>query len=331
MNFEEIVDQFNDGEFDAELYFNDYNTFFNVLNKRDLISRVDIDNIDIQNHLLIYLYENNRAEFYEFVVSKLSDIDMDENGNIYLDLSERSELSGLFCERNSRNEISRDTIESVLGGNSEFYFYDTYEDVYLNVIRDLDSKNIKLLQEYIIESLKNEKIEPGTDELYIIADNQGHPEYLILDDLVTIQTIIDDEESMNYLLDNYLEDLNSDLRNIYSNAYNSAYEAMIYDDIWDELQTYVNGRGKDYIYPHRFKKDKMTERFRVPVASNFDNVILDYLDSNKNFGSRGLLEYWGDYIPIVANESDCLSVWGNDSPDYSRITENINEIFPDYI
>jgi hypothetical protein len=81
----------------------------------------------------------------------------------------------------------------------------------------------------------------------------------------------------------------------------------LYENIFSELQEYINGNGEYYSKPHRFKKDTMTQRFRVPVASNFDEIILDYLISNKNRGSRGLLEYWGDYIPIVQDEQDCLT------------------------
>jgi len=330
MNFEEIVDQFNDGEFDAELYFNDYNTFFNVLNKRGLIPLIDIDNSNVQNHLLIYLYEKDRPRFYDFVQSQLSDIVIDKNGNIYLDLNNKFELSEFFC-KNSRNSISRDYIESVLDGESyESYYDDTTNDVYDDVIENLNPKNTKYLQEYIVENLKNEKIEPETDKLLTIAENQGHPEYFTVDDLITAQDIISDEESMNFLLENNLNDLKYVLYNVHSSAYNDAYYSMIYNNIWDELQTYVNGDGEFYNYPHKFKKGVITQRFRIPVASNFDNVILDYLDSNKNFGSRGLLEYWGDYMRIV-EEEDCLTVSINDYPSFREVDDIINEIFNDYI
>ena len=36
MEFQDIIDQFNDGEFDAEVHFGDYNTFFTFLNKTTL-------------------------------------------------------------------------------------------------------------------------------------------------------------------------------------------------------------------------------------------------------------------------------------------------------
>ena len=136
---------------------------------------------------------------------------------------------------------------------------------------------------------------------------------------------------MNYLLDTYLEDLKSELKSIHRNAYNQAYETELYRKIFSELQEYINGNGKYYSKPHRFKKDTMTQRFRVPVASNFDEIILDYLISNKSRGSRGLLEYWGEYMLIVQDEQNCLTVDSPDYADFREVENNINEIFTDYI
>ena len=331
MDFQEIIDDFNNGDFDAELFFGDWNTFFSVLDKRGLISQIDLENTEVQNSLLIWLYGRDRKRFHEFVVDKLSDVDMDENGVIYLDLDDRSELSNFFCE-SSRNGLSKGYVEDILSGENDLYIYDdTTDSVYRDVIEGLNPKNMKHLREYIVENLKGQKIETETIELADIAREQGHPEYVTVDNPMTAQTIIDDKESMNHLLDTYLEDLKSELESIHRNAYNQAYESETYENIFSELQEYINGNGEFYSRPHRFKKDTVTQRFRVPVASNFDEIILDYLISNKNRGSRGLLEYWGDYMPIVQDEQNCLTVHPPEYADYRQVEENINEIFTDYI
>lgn len=331
MDFQEIIDDFNNGEFDAELFFGDWDTFFSVLDKRGLISQIDLENTEVQNSLLIWLHGRDRKRFHEFVVDKLSDVDMDENGVIYLDLDDRSELSNFFCE-SSRNGLSKGYVEDILSGEGDFYHYDnTTDSVYRDVIEGLNPKNMKRLREYVVENLKGQKIETGTIELEDIAREQGHPEYVTVDNPMTAQTIIDDKDSMKYLLETYLQELNDELMSIHINAYNQAYESETYENIFSELQEYINGNGEFYSRPHRFKKDTVTQRFRVPVASNFDEIILDYLISNKNRGSRGLLEYWGDYIPIVQDEQDCLTVNSPDYPDFRKVEENINEIFTDYI
>lgn len=331
MNFQEIIDQFNEGEFDAELYFNDYETFFNVLERRGLINQIDIDNSEVQNSFLIWLHSRDRKKFLEFVEDKLSDIFIDKNGIVYLDLDDRSELTNFFCDR-SRHGLSYFSINSILSGESdEFWFDETTDSVYRDVIEGLNPKNMKHLREYVVESLKGQKIETGTIELEDIAREQGHPEYVIVDNPTTAQTIIDDKDSMEYLLETYLEELNDQLLSIHRNAYSQAYESELYREIFSELQEYINGNGEYYSLPHRFKKDTMTQRFRVPVASNFDEIILDYLISNKNRGSRGLLEYWGNYISMVQDEQDCLTVNAPDYPDHREVENNVNEIFTDYL
>jgi hypothetical protein len=333
MDFQEIIDDFNNGEFDAELFFGDWNTFFSVLDKRGLISQIDLENTEVQNSLLIWLHSKDRKRFYEFVIDKLSDVDIDENGTIYLDLDDRSELSNFFCE-SSRNGLSKGYIEDILSGENDLYLYDdTTDSVYRDVIEGLNLKNMKYLSKHMVENLKGQKIETRTIELEDIAREQGHPEYVTINDSITAQTIIDDKESMNYLLDTYLEDLKSELESIHRNAYNQAYESELYGKIFSELQEYINGNGEYYSQPHRFKKDTMTQRFRVPVSSNFDfdEIILNYLISNKNRGSRGLLEYWGEYMLIVQDEQDCLTVHPPEYADYRQVENNINEIFTDYI
>jgi len=332
MDFQKIIDDFNDGEFDAELFFGDWNTFFTILDKRGLINQIDIENTEVQNALLIWLHGRDRKRFLEFVEDKLSDIFVDENGVVYLDLDERSDLANFFCERNRNYGLSTYYINTILSGeNDAFFNYDTTDSVYRDVIEGLTPKNMKHLREYVVENLKGQKIKTETIELEDIAKEQGHPEYVTVDDSITAQTIIDDKESMNYLLETYLEELNDELLSIHNNAYNQAYESELYGKIFSELQEYINGNGEYYSQPHRFKKDTMTQRFRVPVASNFDEIILDYLISNKNRGSRGLLEYWGDYIPMVQDEKDCLTVDTPDYPDFREVENNINEIFTDYI
>ena len=43
------------------------------------------------------------------------------------------------------------------------------------------------------------------------------------------------------------------------------------------------------------------------------------------------LEYFGNFIGILEENGECLSVWAPDYPDSSEIDKNINEIFGDYI
>jgi len=334
MEFEEIIDDFNNGYLDVEKYFNDYNTFFNVLKKRGLMSQLDVKasgSEDWQNEYLIWLYENDGEKFYRDVVMLLdNDLEMDENGKIYYVTNDRGELSKLFCS--SRNDISQDTIEQILSGDGDIWepYWNTTDDVYRDVIEELTPDNDKRLQEYVVDSLKDNQIEPETEELELIASEQGHPEYALVTP-ENVKRIIDDRETMEYLFVNGLEDLKSELYSIHSNSYNSAYESEVWDEIWSEIQEYFDGKGEWISRPHRYKKDTNVEFFKIPVGGNFDTVVLDFLNLNKRFGNSGTLEYHGSYVGILSDSVDCLSVRVPDYPDSREIDKNINMYFQDYI
>lgn len=329
MDLEKIIDNFNNNEYDITSYFGGYKTFFNFLNKRGLISKVDIYNPEYQNHYLMWLHDEDFKQFNKFVVDILSDLVMDEDGKIYLDISDRSELSELFCTR-GRNTLSIAQVANLLRGDSEYWFDYSTNDIYRDVISELNPKNMKILEQHIVDSLKNVEVEPKTELLRELSKEQGSADLVKIDSSI-ISDIIDDEDTINYLLENYLDELNGNLNSLHSQAYTTAYEDQMYSAVMNELQEYFDGYGEFYSRPHSFKKNTMTERFRIPVASNFNDIIMDYLDQGKNSLSRGSLEYFGSYISLVQDSQDCLSVYPDDYPDSSKVDTLVNELFTDYI
>jgi len=329
MDFQVLIDDLHDGGDLAKSFFGDFQTFFAVLDKRGFLDQIDIEDSEIQNELLLFLKKSYPQQYNQFIMDKLTDLEIDEDGRVFLDLSDQSELSELFCD-NSRNGLSRSMVEEILNGEFDNWFDYTTDSVYDDVISELTPKNHKILADYIVNSLQNTQISPETEVLSEIAIEQGHPEYVTIDSSV-VKTILDDKETMSHLLSEELQDLNNNLDSIHSNAYSSAYESASIDSIWSELQEYVEGKGQFYSIPHRFKKDTMTQRFTIPVSSNFHGIIEDYLRDKANRGNRGLLEYYGSYISLLADNFDCLTVHGPDYPDYREIKNNINEIFTDYL
>lgn len=334
MDFDDIIEKFNNGDLSVEKYFNDYDTFFSILKRRGLMSEIDPKNASgseiWQNNYLLWLYENDIKKFFDDVVLLLNnDLTMDENGNIFLEISDIGDLASLFCS-NYRTDLSTETIEKILSGNGDYYesYSNTTDNVFSDVIEELTPENDRRLQEYIVNMLKNSQISTESGELELIASEQGHPEYATITP-ENVKRIIDDEESMDYLFKNGLEDLESELYSIHSNAYNSAYEEELYDSIFSKIQKYFDGNGQFTSRPHAYKKDTMKEFFRIPVGNNFGNVILDYLQHNKSGGST--LEYWDSYLSLLGDSVDCLSVYPPDYPGSRKVDKNINEYFKDYI
>lgn len=330
MDFQELIDDLHDGGDLAKSFFGDFQTFFAVLDKRGYLDQIDIEDSEIQNELLLFLKKSYPQQFNQFIMDKLTDLEIDEDGRVFLDLSDLSDLSELFCDRSSRDGLSRAMVEEILNGEFDNWFEYTTDSVYDDVISELNPKNHKILADYIVNSLQNTRISPETEVLSEIANEQGHPDYVTVDSSV-VETILDDKETMTHLLSEELQGLDNSLYSIHINAYSSAYESEVINSIWSELQEYVEGKGQFYSIPHKFKKDTVIQRFTIPVASNFHGIIEDYLRDKANRGNRGLLEYYGSYISLIADNFDCLTVYGPDYPDYSEIKNNINEIFVDYL
>ena len=331
-SWDEIIEMFNNDEFEVEKYFNNYQTFFNVLNKRNLMGEIDPKNasngVVWQNEYLLWSYDNNKEQYYKWVADFLSDVEF-ENGNAFLEISDRGDLSKLFCDGH-RYDLSRDTIESILSGE-DFYepYYDTTDNVYRDVIEELTPENDRRLQEYVVDMLKGQQIPAETEELQLIASEQGHPEYVEVD-MENVKRIIDDEETMKELLGDQLSDLKGELYSIHSSAYNSAMESELYDEVWSELETYFEGHGEWISKPHPYKKDTQIQYFKVPIR-DFESMVNDYLFNNKGYGNSGTLEYHGSFIDIMAEDRDCLSVQSPDYPDSRKVDKNINEYFGEYL
>ena len=331
MDINDIIEKFNNNELEVEKYFNDYQTFFNMLKKRGLMGEINpgVDGNEYwQNDYLLWLYENDKENYYKWIQTLLNDVVI-EDGKAYLEITDRGDLAKLFC-KNDRNGLSRDTIEEMLDGNSDWEPYgNTTDNVYRDVIEELTPENDKRLQEYVVNALEGLQISPETSELELIASEQGHPEYVEVN-MENVKRIIDDEETMMELLNNQLGDLKSELYSIHSSSYNSAYEDDIWSSIWHELQDYVIGPGEWLTKPHPYKKNTEIQYNKLPLTS-FETDINDYLHNNRGYGRSGTLEYHGSFIDIMAEDRDCLSVHAPDYPDSRIVDKNINMYFKDYI
>ena len=246
-----------DGELEVEKYFGDYSVWFSLLKKRGLIDEIDPQNAGDsqvwQNQYLLWAYEYDKPRFYHWIEKFLSDVEF-ENGKAFLVTKDREDLAELFCD-NRRNDISQDTVRSILSGEYDWdRYWDTTDDVVRDVVEELNKENLELFKKRLYVELKDKQLPPETSEMELIASEQGHNDYWeITPD--NLDRIIKDDESLNSLLDDELRDMRSDLYSIHSNAYNSAYETGVYNAIMSELSEYFEGDGQWVERPHPFKKD----------------------------------------------------------------------------
>lgn len=327
MDIDEVIELFNDTELDVEKYFNDSDTFFKIMDKRGRIDDLDLENNYMENDYLLYLSETNTEKFREEVARQISDVRFEEGKNPVLVLRDSTDLKKLFCDSN-RDDISQDTIGEILSGESDFdRYWDTTDDVYRDVIEELNEENLKHLYNYIVTNLEGIEIDVETDLLQEISSQQG-TDYATIN-MENVVSVVNDSETMGYLLDHDLSDLDGELNSIHSNAYNNAYESGVYKGIWNKLDDLFDIENRKYEYQqHPYKKDTQIEVLELPIR-DFYTPIKDYLNNSK--GSSQTLEYFGDFINILNDNGDCLSYWAPDYPDSSEIDKNINEMFSDYI
>ena len=331
-SIEGFLEMFNNGDLEVEKYFNDYETWFNILKRKGLMDDVDPKNATDSerwlNEYILWLYDNDKPNYYKWVLDSLNDVIMEDNKLYWLD--ERKDLARLFCDGN-RYDLDRDTVEKILSGDDVFEpFWDTTDDLYRDVIEELNEKNLNHLKNYIVKILKGQKLSPETEEMELIASEQGHGDYWeITED--NVSRIIDNEEAMKSLLNDELADLKAELYSIHSQAYNSAYESEVYDEIFSELDKYFDTKEHKWIITkHPWKQNTQVEKYRLPIR-DFEGIVNDFLFSNRNYGSSGNLDNYGSFIEMIKEDRDCLHAQAPDYPDSRLVDKNINEYFSDYI
>lgn len=328
---EEYIEQFLDDVLDIEITFNDYNTFFNVLKRRGLIDRIRKYKGDNLHYYLIWLHSNDLPEFRRQIVNFLDgDLMIDNDGNIFLDISNIKDLSYLFCKNNS----NRDLVENILDGEFDYMDihggYSATDNVYRDVISNLNPKNYAILRKYIIDELKDTRVFTP-DEFENRAQEGGREEFEFIDDS-NVDEVIRNEDIMNGLLDNELDELNSSLYSLYDQAHGSALIGEYQKDIFNELDEYFSGFGQYITIPSKYSTSGTQERFRIPVSTRFNSTMIDYLIENKNYGSQYRIDYFNSYLDLlVESDMDCLTVDWTDYPSSSEVDEMVNELFSDYI
>lgn len=305
--------------------------------KLDQILWKDNDNLGYRvNNVLHFLFkepeyrekiiDNAIEQFYRDIV-KIGD-------KIYLNFNNVSDLSEFFCnEEFVREMTSREISTSVLSEDFWEPYDDTVNDLYDDVIEELSPENLDELGNILLRQIGNTKIESDDDDLLsTIADEQGHPEYAILerDD---ITRILKDKSATKMLFKyGYVEgDLETDLYNLHGNAYNGAYVDMLYKMVWDGLGN-LFGKG-EYV---KDENSRNKTEYRIDVTELFPLVISDFIDVKRGYNDN-IQNYWSFSSLLIesfdySNKYECIKLGGiPDYPSHIDVRKNLNSSFDDYI
>ena len=336
------VNEFNDGEIDYLLnMFGSVKTILKYFHKLGVIDMVDpFDNnlIDYQNEILNYLLNvMNDKKTLEYCVAQLSDVVPTETGH-YLNIQDREDLSELF-KSYSRETSPRDVAKAVLEDDSYEPYDNTTDDVYRDVIDELNPENIEHLKTYILDRLTNWEIDVD-DDCPDLFNNYADDEGVFHLTSENVDDIIGDEESMKYLMDEgYLYPLEGELHSVHNNAYNSAYKTEMYDNVMGELETFFDVKSARWeSIPLYGNTEKLIEHYQLTFNPNeLINSIKKYVADSNTWGYE---DYAFDNLSTWLNMMNVLMDNGDEPwldfrvPDYadSRLVDKyINEMFGDYI
>lgn len=366
MSIDELVVSFNDGEIEDNIlpYFNDVLTFLKYATRNEFILDLDLNIIpydelepclsyideiglignldyesvadDIKNTLLLYQLEKDPDKTLKYICNSLVTDVYPMNEGYYLYINEREELADLFYN-GSRNTSPHDYAKSMLGEDSWEPYWETTDDVYRDVIEDLNDENKSILAEYIIKNIGGQdfSLDDYNDELFSNFSKEQETEDTFQITSENVMTLIGHENAMKEMLKGELSDLKSELYSIHNNSYNTAYTDEIYNDMWKEISTYfVPESWETEIKQTASGREIYNEYLKI---NDFYDIIYTFLVDNQGGAySDSSLEYFGTLISVIKNLMDngtysWLNFRISDYADWTLTKKYVNELFPDYI
>jgi hypothetical protein len=366
MNKEELVDSFNNGDIEDNIlpYFNDVLTFLKYANRNGFITDLNLNEIpydelepclpyideiglignleyesvadSLRNTLLLYQLEKDPDTTLKIICSSLVTDVYPMNGGYYLYVKDREELADLF-ESGGRDSGPKDYAKSMLGEDHWEPYWDTTDDVYRDVIEDLNDKNKSILAEYIIKHIGGQdfSLDDYDDELFSNFSEEQGTEDTFQITTNNVMTLIGDKDAMKEMLKGELSDLKSELYSIHNNAYNTAYTDEISNDMWSELSTYFDVNSWESETKQTASGRQIYNEYLK--IDSFYQIIYDFLVANEGRSyNESQLDYWGTLIGVITSLMDddtysWLSFRVSDYADWTLTKKYVNELFPDYI
>jgi hypothetical protein len=337
------VNEFIAGDFDYLIdMFDSMENILRFFHKKDLLQYIDPFDTDVEDYqleILNYLLNVvNDKKTLEYCVAQLSDVIPQDDG-YYIRVRDREDFAELFNDR-GRDTTARDVAKAVLGEDNDMFerWGNTTDDIYRDVIEELNPENIERLKQNMLNQLTNWKIEIDDDSPDLFNNYSEDGIFYLTPE--NVGDVIGDEESFMYLINNdYLEDLESELYSIHTNAYNSAYETEVYNDVTTELGTFFDMKSAKWEAVPLYKDaTKLTEFYYVKFNPNeLVGSIKKYVEDKNNWGySDNNLNYVSTWINMMNTFMDngdepWLDFRIPDYPDGRLVDKYINEFFPDYI
>jgi hypothetical protein len=194
----------------------------------------------------------------------------------------------------------------------------------------LTQENLSHLAEIVLEHYNDGKVDPSTELLQSIADEQGHSEYVQIDKELLMTKIFKDSKSTMDLLNK--TDITGTLYSLHNSAYNSAYEDEISKDLMDNLSDYFLTPFEVVSKTSKFDKNKTYMSTKIKL-NNFLGEVKKYMRDNYKYNQYiSELYYYQLLKENISNGlSDCIDFRLPDYPDYRVVENNLNIYFKDWV
>jgi hypothetical protein len=305
-----------------------------VYNEIDTKDETWYDN-DLQDRIIYHQLNNseNKIDYIKKFIDRHSFNDLDVKGDRIIYNADLDDVLNLYDDR-GRDSTAKGVAKLALGdddGYTEWFsgsIYDLSDSIdILNPknLQELKLKSIEVLNGIISrENIKEEGIELLDEMLEI----QGNPEYLEVN-MENISEMLEDSETLKFLFDNYLADLEFDLSNAYNQAYNDAFGDEILNDVYSGMQGLLGKMERnDYTITSKDGKKSYRTNYLIDVTPNIVNIFLSYFSDYKNHYHQ--IDYYGNFTNMMDEYLDDnggrIDFRIPDFPDSRKVEQIFNDI-----
>jgi len=329
-----VLDKINDEGVDSVLPFfsNDVDQVLKYLKWGEALEELNIESFEDTNIVYGFLLKNGYEDkVIKDVIKNMGSISYDGTDYFY-EVKDLKDLADWFKDY-SRDSSPHDVAEGVLGEDFWEPFYFSRRDVNLmqDVYDELEDENKKVLRDYIVNKYDNVLFEIPSNEVTEMIENLSEEnengDYELKITNKNIMDLFSDDDTMNYLLEYHLTDIDNDLFSLYNSSYNIAYSDEYYDKVWNELRGYFldsDAKVIDFLYGKRtYYKLKITEVLPKRIK---EYIFSDYCENIDNLGAYEYLVSEGFHCDAWERLSFRIS----DYPNYDKVKKEINDNFNNY-
>ncbi len=304
-----------------------------VYNEIDTKDETWYDN-DLQDLIIYHQLNNseNKIDYIKKFIDRHDFNDLTIEGDRIIYNADLDDVLNLYDDR-GRDSTAKGVAKLVLGddGYTEWFSGSDYD--LSDSIDVLNPKNLKELKLKSIEVLNGiisrENIEEtGIELLDEMLEIQGNPEYLEVN-MENISEMLEDSETVKFLFDNYLSDLEGDLSNAYDQAYNDAFGDEILNDVYSGMEGLLGKMERnDYTITAKDGKKSYRTNYLIDVTPNIVDIFLNYFSDYKN--NYRQIDYYGNFTNMMDEYLDDnggrIDFRISDFPDSRKVEQIFNDI-----